>query len=392
MKVLQVIPYFVPAWGYGGPLPVCYGLSKELVQRGHEVTVYTTDALNAKNRIEMSEEIIDKIKVKRFKTLSNTLAYNHNIFFSPGMISMIRNNLKYFDIVHVHEYRTLQNTLIHRYAKKYNIPYLLQAHGSLPRIAVKQKLKKLFDMLWGYKLLRDASKVIALTEIEAEQYKSMGVSEDKIEIVPNGVDLSEFESLPERGEFRRKYGLDNNQKLVLYLGRIHETKGLDLLVKAFANLPKDFNDVKLVIAGPDDGYRLTLKKLIKELGIEGRVLSTGPLYEEEKIKAYVDADVFVTPSFYGFPVTFLEACACGLPIITTTQAQGRLDWLDSQAGLTVSYDKDQLGEAISRILNNDKMRREFGEKGKLLVREQFNWCKIAQKMEQVYLSCLPLGE
>ena len=69
----------------------------------------------------------------------------------------------------------------------------------------------------------------------------MGVSEDKIEIIPNGVDLSEFDNLPERGEFRREYGLGSDQRIILYLGRIHKTKGLDLLGKAFAELSKNFN-------------------------------------------------------------------------------------------------------------------------------------------------------
>ena len=86
MKILQVIPCFAPAWDYGGPLRVCYELSKELVQRGHEVTVYTTDAFNSKNRITKSEEVIDGIRVRRFKNLSNSLANKHNIFLSPDML------------------------------------------------------------------------------------------------------------------------------------------------------------------------------------------------------------------------------------------------------------------------------------------------------------------
>lgn len=387
MKILQVIPYFVPAWDYGGPLRVCYELSKELVRRGQEVTVYTTDTLDANSRVEKKEEVIDGIKVKRFRNLSNTLACKHNIFLPLDMLLVIKKELPNFNVIHMHDYRTMQNVIVHHCAKKDAIPYVFQAHGALPRIAAKQRSKYVYDAIWGRKLLEDASKVIALTEAEAERYKSMGVSKERIEIVPNGIALSEFDNLPERGEFRKKYGLNDNEKIILYLGRIHQTKGIDLLARAFAALSANFNDAKLVIIGPDDGYLPALKELINELGIEERVLFAGPLYKEEKIKAYIDADVFVTPSFYGFPVTFLEACACGLPVITT-QVGDTLDWLDGQAGLVVPYDKEQLRDALLHILGDDKIGREFGEKGRLLVREKFNWVKIAGQVEKVYQSVI----
>ena len=384
MKILQVIPYFVPAWDYGGPVRVCYELSKELVSRGHEVTVYTTDALDVKNRIEKQEEIIDGIRVKRFKNLSNAFAYRHNIFLSPNMLLPMKE-LGNFDVIHMHEYRTLQNALIHHYAKKYGTPYVLQAHGSLPRIVAKQRLKKLYDNLWGYRLLKDASKVIALTETEAVQCKSMGVKEDNIEIVPNGIAPSEFDNLPRKGEFKKKYGLNDSQKIILYLGRIHETKGLDLLANAFAGLSKDFNEAKLVIVGPDDGYLSALKALVKELKIEGKVLFTGPLYGEEKLRAYVDADVFVTPSFYGFPVTFVEACACGTPIVTT-QRWCNLGWIQNQVGYEVAYDGNCLEDALARLLNDADLAEQFRERGRKLVREQFTWSRITEQLEHIYLS------
>lgn len=383
MKILQVIPYFVPAWDYGGPLLVCYQLSKELVKRGHEVVVYTTDTLNAKNRTAEGKEIISGITVRRFSNISNTLAYRHKIYLSPGMAMAVRKELSGFDIIHMHEYRTIQNAVIHHYAWKYGIPFIVQAHGSVLRIMKKTTLKWLYDKIWGYRLLRDATKVIALTKTEAGQYQSIGVSENKVEIVPNGIDLTEFKSLPPRGEFRRRYGLDGSQEIILYLGRIHQTKGIDLLAKGFAELPGNLNRAKLVIVGPDDGYRSALEALVKELGIEEKVLFTGPLYGKEKLEAYVDADVFVTPSFNGFPMTFLEACACGVPIVTT-QAGDRLDWVHNQVGLVVPFDKGQLTGALQRMLTDEDVRQKFGRRGKALVQEQFNWQKIAGKFEEIY--------
>jgi glycosyltransferase involved in cell wall biosynthesis len=125
---------------------------------------------------------------------------------------------------------------------------MVQAHGSLTTYFHRGTLKRIFDKLWGYKILQGAANVIAITETEAGQYQSMGVSEDKIEIVPNGIDLSEFENLPQRGEFRRKYGLGNSEKMILYLGRIHKTKGLNMLLKAFHKLCEELEKIKLVIA------------------------------------------------------------------------------------------------------------------------------------------------
>ncbi len=92
----------------------------------------------------------------------------------------------------MHNYRSFQNIAVAHYAKKSGVPYVLQAHGSLPKIMGKQRLKWLYDVLFGYRLLKNASKVIALTPFEAQQYIDFGVPEEKIEIIPNGIDLSRY--------------------------------------------------------------------------------------------------------------------------------------------------------------------------------------------------------
>jgi len=393
MNILKVIPYFVPAWSYGGPVQVAYRLAKEMVRRGHEVTVYTTDSLDTQTRVEKKEEVIDGIKIRRFTNLSNYLASKHKIFLTPSVLLTAKKELSNFDIIHMHDYRTIQNVIVHHYAKKYSVPYVLQAHGVIPRIAAKQRLKwvydvawgyRLYDVAWGYRLLKDASKLLALTELEAEQYQNNGASKNQAVILPNGVDLSEFENLPERGKFRKKYGLDSNQKVVLYLGRIHQTKGIDLLIRAFAALSKKIDNVCLAIVGPDDGYASELASLAQALEISDKVLFTGPVYEGNRLEAYVDADVFVTPSFVGFPVTFVEACACGTPIITTKN-NANLGWIDNQTGYVVAYDENQLHDALAKLLTNRDLAQQFGENGKKVVREKFTWSKIAEELERIYL-------
>lgn len=386
MKILQVYPYYYPAWNYGGVTRVVYEISKRLHKMGHDVTVYTTDALDSKSRVKVKSNptIINGVKTFYFKNLSNYLTYRHHIPLPLGMFLKIKNEVKRYDIVHLHGYRHMLNVIIHYYAKKFGIPYVLQAHGDLPRIG-KQRLKKLYDRVWGDRILKDASRVIALTKTEAEQCKKMGVNEDKIEIIPNGIDLSEYDNLPEKGGFRKKYKIKDDEKIILYLGRIHKIKNIDLLVRAFADLTKKLDTVRLVIVGPDDGFLATIKKQIKDLNIEDKVLLTGPLYGKNKLEAYVDADVYVLPSRYEtFPNTVLEACACGTPIVKT-EAEHKLRWIHKKVGYVVEYDdKKHLRDVIFKILSDEKLKRGFGEEGRRLVKERFSWTKITEKFEEVY--------
>ena len=392
MRILQVSNSFKPAWEAGGMTRTAYDLSKHLVKRGHKVTVFATEkGLSKDFNVTRNKPVsIDGIETYYFRNASNYLA--ERTFTIPYRLPFVaRKRLKEFDIIHIHDYRRLAVPVIHYYAKKNNIPYVLQAHGSLTTFFQKGWLKKAFDAIWGNRILKDASKVIAVTPIEVEQYKSMGVSEDKINIIPNGINVSAFGDLPKSGEFRLKYGLDDSQKIILFLGRINKIKGLDLLANAFADISEDFGEVKLVIAGPDHGYLPTLKKLIKELEIEEKVLFTGPLYERDKLEAYVDADVYVLPSIYEtFPNTVLEACACGLPVVVTDRC-GIADTINGQWGLVVPYDRNQLSNAILRILTDDKIRQQFGVKGKTLVREKFDWSKIVEQLEDVYQTVLTKG-
>ena len=138
----------------------------------------------------------------------------------------------------------------------------------------KNKLKKTYDYFWGYKLLAGASKVLALTETEYDQYKVMGVKEDKIDIVPNGINLTDYRNLPERSVFRNRYGIKENEKMILYLGRITRTKGIDLIVKILPKLLKDIKNLKFVIVGSDDGFFKYIKKLIENLDLKNEIFFT----------------------------------------------------------------------------------------------------------------------
>ena len=374
MRILQVIHYFSPLHG-GGSINAAYNISKHLAERGHEVTIFTTD-------FELDDEYVqslDGVHVIPFHCIANI----GKMLISPKMKERLKKEIKDFDVIHMHNFRSYQNIVAHHYAKRYNIPYILQAHGSVLPFFQKQGLKRIFDLFFGYTILRDSSRVIAVTKIEAEQYREIGMGEDKIEIMPNGIDLSEYSNLPETGEFRRKYLIREDEKVILYLGRIHKIKGIDLLVNAFADLVKELDEVRLVIVGPDDGFLATLKKQIDDLKLGNKILFTGPLYERDKLKAYVDADVYVLPSVYEiFGITVLEACACGTSVIVTDRC-GIADFVD-KVGYVVEYDKEHLRDAIFKIVCDEGLGKRFGEEGKRLVKEEFEWDRIVKKLEGLY--------
>ena len=384
MRILQVISTFYPALAFGGPVKVVYETSKELARRGHEIEVYTTNAYNqARNfKPKCKEQNMNGFKVTYF----NNLIRPGKLFLSPEMIVALRKKLKEFDVVHTHFGRQVYDVAVGYYAEKYGVPYVLQAHGSLPRIGSWRRLKWVYDVLFGYRLLRDASKVVALSRVEAQQYKAMGVPEEKIAIIPNGIDLSEYADLPPEGIFKKKFNMDENEKIVLYLGRIHRIKGIDVLVKAFADVVEKLGDVRLVVVGPDDGYLGELKALVKALRIEDKVLITGPLYGEDKLEAYVDADVYVLPSRYEiWGMTVLEAYACGKPVVAS-RVGGLKDLVLSKVTGLLSDPGNirQLANSILYLVNNDDKAREMGLRGKHLVKENFTIEKAVDKFEVVY--------
>jgi len=375
MKILQV----VSSWK-GGVIKVAFDVSRMLRELRHEVTIYITNLAFGNSNLDKKGDV----KILSFNSLCSQIAKRVKVYITPRLIPRARE-VRNFDIVHIHGYRTFQNGVIYYFVKKYEVPYILQAHGSLPRIMAKQSLKWLYDVLFGYRLLRDAAKVIALSRVEAEQYRSMGVPEEKIAIIPNGIDLSEYAELPPKGAFKKKFNIPEDRKIILYLGRIHRIKGIDFLVKAYAYLTKkmNFKDAVLIIAGPDDGYLNEVKALADSLGVYNSTVFTGFISSEDKLGALVDADVFVTPSFYGFPMTFLESCAVGTPIVTTSLGD-RLEWIDGNVGYVTQPTPHDLAEAIYRIISDDKLRRKFSRNCIKVVRSDFSLEKVVEKLEKVY--------
>lgn len=388
MKILQAVSYFPPAYAFGGPVNVAFHLSKALSKKGHALVVYTTNAKDTKSKLKANlNSSINEIIVRRFRILSFPLFKNYKPFITPQLLGFARNEVKNFDIIHLHEYRTFQNVILHHYAKKYGVPYVLQAHGSLPRIIAKGKLKKVYDFLFGYRLLRDAFKVFALNEVEFKQYVRMGVPKENIEVMPNGINLSEFDNFPSKGSFKKKFKIGDDEKILLFLGRIHKIKGLNILVQAFAEIAKEFSKTKLVIVGPDDGYLSTVETLVKQLGIDAdNVLITGSLFDKEKIEAYIDSFVYVLPSLYeAFPMTILEAYACSKPVIASNLASLSKIITEGKTGLLFENGNEkELYRCLAFALKNSLKMEKMGLVCREFVEESFSLESIVNNFEDIY--------
>jgi glycosyltransferase involved in cell wall biosynthesis len=374
IRILYSISYFNPR--FGGDVNVCYNLSREMAKKGHDVTIITTDYEFDKN---FAESLVG-IKVIGFKRIFN-LGY---FIYTPAISSWLDHNIKNFDIIHLHNYRSYQNNEICARAKRDHVPFILQAHGSVPPTTDKKMITYFYDLFWGNDILKSSSKFIAITRREVEQYKRRDISEDKICIVPNGIDSSVYHKLPEKGKFREKYLINLETKLILYLGRLDRIKGIDLILESYADIINDYHDSVLVLVGPDHGHKSHLERLAKKLDISDRVLFTGFVSELEKKMALVDSDVFVTPYYYGFPVTFLEACSCGTPIIVTNKGDD-LDFIQDNVGFVVENTKENLSNAIRIVFSDKEVRNKFKQRGREIIAERFTWDKISNKLEDIYL-------
>jgi len=376
MNILQVANFFKPSWEAGGPARVSYEISKELVSRGHDVTVYTTDGFKKRLDVKTGEVVmVDGIKTYYFKNLSNLLASKWNILTPIGVTSTTMRGISSFDVVHIHEGNALLGTVLHHFVKRKGIPYTFQPHGGLQ--TAKSKTYEFF----GRRILVGATKIIALTNTEARYLESMGIRKDRIAVVPNGISAREANNLPQRGKFRAEYSIPMRTKVIMYLGRLHRSKGMGILVDAFSKFATEVPDACLVLCGPDDGTQETLEEKIRELCIEDRVLFTGFVSDGERLAALVDADLLVVPSYSGFPSVFLEACACGTPILTTTKGDV-LDWVES-VGAIVRYDGDDLKEGMMKLVFRGIPNEDFTEARKRVLAE-FDWKNIVDKLEGLY--------
>ena len=383
MKILQVFEFFSLPHG-GGTVDIVYRLTRALKDRGHEVVIYTSD-------FELDQEYIDSLKGVKVHPFRSWLDLP-GIHLTLGMIGAANKRLKDFDIIHLHCCRSFQNIVIHRYARKHGVPYVLDAHGSLLRAhgkwSLKWLLRWLFDVIFGYRILRDANKVITENDVGAKEYREFAVREENIVTIPLSFPVEEFSQLPSPGLFRRKFGL-KEKYLIMFLGRINWIKGLDFLVKSFYQLTQLRNDAILAIVGTDDGYQAALEEVISKLNLSDRVLFTGFLGGEEKLSALVDADVVVQLSRYEQAAWApVEAVLCGTPVIVSKNTGAGEDVSRLDAGYLVEYgNKGALIDAMQRIFDDPSEAIGKVYRAGEYIRANLTLAKKAEEYEKLYTRC-----
>lgn len=381
MKLLHVFDIISPSRG-GGITTIIRNISRALVAKGHELTIYTTD-------FQVEQEHLayfPNITVYPFHCIFST----GNFFYTPAINSTAREQLKEFDVIHLHSFRSYQNTVVHRYAKEYNIPYIIDAHGSMPRTSrsgksIKWILKWIFDAGYGNNILKDAQKVVSETRDGFDEYLAMGVNKEDIRLITPPFDISEFSELPPRGLFRDKYRI-KAKHIVMFLGRIHWIKGIDFLIESFGEMSKFRDDVVLIIAGPDDGYKPVLEKLISRLNLSDKVIFTGYISGDEKLSALVDADVLVQTSVYeqGTGVPF-EAILCGTPIIVSRDTVASRNVREIDAGYLVEYGNNrEMVEVMQYVLDNPAETEKKTTRAREYIRENLSLEKGVEKYEELY--------
>jgi glycosyltransferase involved in cell wall biosynthesis len=384
MRILQLVAYYPPAWGYGGPPRVMYSLARALVGRGHAVTVYTTDAWDETRRVPERERDLDGVRVVSFPNLSNSLAWRRKTFWPVGLIPRLRASAHEFDVAHISAVRSLLHARLHRTLRR-RLPYVIDAHGAMPRPAGWRRFPALaWDPLILRPFLRDAAVLLAQTPHEGDLYRAH-LPDGRIEQLPLPLDLHELDRHRPAGTLRTRLGIGPDTLLMLFLGRIERRKGVDFLVRGFAEFARRATvDARLALVGRDAGALAEVLAVIAALGLNGKATFVGPMYDEARLAAYADADVFVlTPPYWEeTSLAALEAAASGVPCVMTPQAE--IPGLATAGGcLTVPFgDVPALATALERLAAPER-RREHGMAAAAHVRSTFAAEAVAARFEAI---------
>lgn len=386
MKVLFAVAYYEPAWAYGGPPRMVFDLARELVRRGHQVTVCTTDALDDGKRLTTLEEVSHGVRIVRFRNLSNRLAFHVKIFLPLGIRRWLNEHVAEFDVVHLFDGRTPLTASASVAAFRNNVPFFLSAWGSLPRgDGWRAMIKTQYDRVYGDVQFGKAAALLAQNDHEAELCREYAGNSGKTVIWPLGVDPDEFKALPARGALRARLGIAEDDPVALFVGRISELKGLDPLLRAFAIAKKRVPRAQLMVVGRDDGYLARMHALADELGIASSLHFVGPLYGTDVLPAYVDADLFaITPThFEETSLASLTAGAAGRPMLINDRCG--VPWLeDYEAGRCVPHSVEAIADTLAEFLSDPERLRRMGANAKRMVDERFVLPRVVDQIEDIY--------
>lgn len=393
MRILHVISTLAPT--SGGPTQVLKHLAIAQTRAGHEVTVCTTD------RSHPAGETLEADYFGSFYPDSVALEV-FPVTFAPLLISpmlgrWLRDEITSFDLVHIHGTYRFPPTYAAYLARKQKIPYIIRPHGNLDPYLYQTSsrsvwLKRLYERWFDLPNLNAASAIHFTASEERRRASFLNLQAPSF-IIPNGLDWAPYCVLPPRGRLRVDWGI-GHAPVVLFLGRLHFKKGIDLLVPAFDVVRKALPEAKLVIAGPEnDGYGVEIRRWVRERKMEDSVYFVGPLQRDEVVQAYVDADVFVLPSYTeNFGMTVAEAMACSLPVVISDQVNICNEVARAGAGVVTRCDADEVAQALIDLLKEPQQRQSMGQAGRRLVKSAYCWAPIVEALTKEYEAIIHNGD
>jgi glycosyltransferase involved in cell wall biosynthesis len=371
MRILHVISGIDPR--NGGPTNALIGLTAAQVRAGLEVRVASTwqeeDAFRSAERLKQLG-----VGVRMIGPAHGKLSRH------PDIVGAMEQELEHADVLHVHAVWEEIEHQACRAAWRMRVPYVFTPHGMLDPWNMRKRwlLKQLYLAMRMRRNLDNAALLHFTTEIERDWVARMHLSPPTL-VESLGLDWSEFANLPPRDAFRSQYPQLVSAPIILFLGRIHYGKGLELLIPALAMMRR--RDAMLVVAGPDTfGYRREIDQLMARHGVGARVVFTGMIAGEQKLAALVDADLLAMPSYHeNFGLAVIEALAAGTPVIVSDQVNLHPQIAAGGVGAVVPMDVVALAQTLDRWLEEEKVRQSAAGAARAFARERFDWNEIARR-------------
>jgi glycosyltransferase involved in cell wall biosynthesis len=374
MKIIHIIPHYFPSPYFGGTPVVCHNIAKEQVKMGHQVDILTTDVYSETERINKNKLIENSesgYQVIRKRNLSNWIAFKFKQSLSIEAFRFIKNLKDKYDVVHLHEYRSLLNVMV-AFTDLGKTRIILHPQGTFENFNSRSVAKSIFDFIFAKRILAKAEHFIAISDKEKNLFASEGINTEQITVMYNGIELNDSNDEDSILELPKKY--------ILYLGRINKIKNIGMLIDAYLESEVRKYKVSLVIAGGDDGY---LKELLEKIKDQPSIEYIGPVDHKEKNQLIKNA-LFVAYITQNEPwgLVPLEAAILKVPSLISKDAGVAGVVKEYQIGRMVdSNQKDSVAESI-RLMINDPIK--INQKTSGLLSDKFSWQKYAVKLMEIY--------
>jgi glycosyltransferase involved in cell wall biosynthesis len=381
MKIVHVIASLHPRWG--GPPAVATGLAAAQAAKGARVWLVTyRDGDGGDQTQAMLDGVpgigaVELVSLPAPNRIERVTAWRAARF----MRGLVADK----DYVHLHGVWDPILRVAASAAQRAGVAYAIAPQGMLdPWSLARRAWKKRLALRLGYRRMLDGAAVVQKFESDEQQSVVRLGLRCPTEIIPNGVFLEQIEPLPPRGTFSASWPALGGRPFVLFLGRLHFKKGLDLLAEALALAARTVPELQLVVAGPDFGEGAAFSRRIERLGLPQRVHRVGPLYGRAKYAAMVDACCFCLPSRQeGFSMAVLECMACGTPVVISEACHFE-EAETCGAGTVVPLAPAGIARAIVGIAGNPARREAMGDAARRLIQRSFTWRQIAGRTLDAY--------